>query len=234
MKIAVMQPYTFPYIGYFQLIHAVDTFVFYDDVNFIKKGFINRNAILVNKERHQFVIPCKGVSQNKAINTIELSFDLKSRSKLLKSIKLAYKKTDNFDIIYPIVEEILRDESLETIADFAIYSVYLVCDYLGITTRLKRSSKDFPISKSLGTSERIIAICKAENATNYINPIGGIELYDKSDFKGQGIDLHFLKSLNVPYQQFDHDFVPWLSIIDVLMFNSKEDISDMLNAFELQ
>ncbi|NND51911.1 MAG: WbqC family protein [Flavobacteriaceae bacterium] len=233
MKIAIMQPYSFPYIGYFQLLNAVDTFVFYDDVSFIKKGYINRNSILVNKEKNQFVIPCKMISQNKRIDEIELSFDEKARHKLLKTIKLAYRRAPYFDSFYPILEDYFLDQSMTTISEFAIGSVKLISNFLGILTQFKQSSIEYAESINLNKTDRLIAICKKENASTYINPIGGVELYKKSDFEEHGISLKFHKSNPITYQQFDHDFVNWLSIIDVLMFNSKEEVSVMLNDYEL-
>lgn len=233
MKIAVMQPYSFPYIGYFQLLNAVDTFVFYDDVSFIKKGFINRNSILVNNKRNQFVIPCQGISQNKRIDEIQLSFNEKSRHKFLKTISLAYRRAPHFEIIYPILEDFIKDQSMETISEFAMSSVKLISKFLNISTQFRHSSRDHSQTLGLNKTERLIAICKEENASIYMNPIGGIELYDKSDFDEHGICLKFHKSNIITYQQFDHDFVNWLSIIDVLMFNSKKEISIMLNDYEL-
>ncbi|WP_452227713.1 WbqC family protein [Lacinutrix sp. MEBiC02404] len=233
MKIAIMQPYVFPYIGYFQLIHAVDEFVFYDDVNFIKRGYINRNNLLVNGEKHQFVIPCKNISQNKLIKDIEILFDDKGKQKFLKTLQQTYKKAPFFNEVYFLLEKLITEDSSKTISEFAIGSIKAISNYLSLTCKWAVSSKDYEESRGLKKEERLIQVAKKAKATTYINPLGGLELYKKEDFESHDITLHFLKSNNINYKQFSNDFVPWLSMIDVLMFNSILDIKKMLNEFEL-
>lgn len=233
MKVAIMQPYIFPYIGYFQLINIVDTFVFYDDVNFIKKGFINKNNLLLQGKRSPFTISCKKISQNKFINQTELNFDSKERSKLLLTIVQNYSKAPFFKNVYPILEDFFCSYNKKFISLMAADGIILVAKYLNINTSFKFSSKEHQESISLKAEERIIAICKKENADQYFNPIGGVKLYDKSNFSESNIYLNFLKSNSITYKQFNNDFVPWLSIIDLLMFNSKEEILIMLNDYEL-
>ena len=233
MRVAIMQPYVFPYIGYFQLINAVDQFIFYDDVNFIKRGYINRNNILVQEEKHRFVIPCKGMSQNKKINEVELFFDEKAKAKFLKTISLSYQKAPFFDEIYTILNKFIDSNTSKTISDFAMQSVKLIANYLELKVKWSVSSSQFNKSQALKKEARLIHITKECQADTYINPIGGQELYHKAMFKKHDISLYFLKSNPVTYQQFTNDFVPWLSIIDVLMFNSVSDIKTMLNDFEL-
>ncbi|RKE97998.1 WbqC family protein [Ichthyenterobacterium magnum] len=233
MKVAIMQPYIFPYIGYFQLINAVDTFVFFDDVNFIKKGFINRNNLLIKGERSPFTISCKKISQNKFINKTELNFDSKEISKLLFTIKHNYNKAPYFKNIYPLLENFFCLDNKKTISVMAAESTMLVAKYLNLNTTFKYSSISHHDSISLKGENRIITICKKEKAIQYINPIGGVDLYEKPKFKVHNIDLNFLKPNAIPYKQFNNDFVPWLSIIDVLMFNSINSVKQLLNNYEL-
>ncbi len=233
MKTAIMQPYVFPYIGYFQLINAVDTFVFYDDVNFIKKGFVNRNSLLVNGESYQFTIPCKSISQNKLIMDIDLSFDEKSRLKILKTIEQAYQKAPFFKIVFPFLEHFIIDNSSNKISEFAIDSVKLIANYLNLKSNWKTSSTGHFDSKKLKKEFRLFQIAKKEQTTTYINPIGGIDLYDKEDFEKENLTLKFLKSEPNTYQQFANEFVPYLSIIDVIMFNSVEQTKSLLNQYVL-
>ncbi|PKQ46719.1 WbqC family protein [Confluentibacter flavum] len=233
MKVAIMQPYVFPYLGYFQLIQAVDTFVFYDDVNFIKKGFINRNSILVNGKAHQFTIPCSAVSQNKLIKNVPLHFDEKLRAKFIKTLHQAYKEAPFFETIFPLMEPFFNKRTYNSISDMAIDSVLLMSNYLGLDKNWVISSQTHKESQHLKKENRILAIAKKENASTYINPIGGMSLYSKAFFENQGIHLYFLQSEPIAYKQFKNEFVPWLSILDVVMFNSKEDIQTMLTTYKL-
>ncbi len=226
-----MQPYIFPYIGYFQLINAVDQFVVYDDVNYINKGWINRNNILINGKSNLFIIPLSEVSQNKHINKISLSGDLKWRNKLLKTIELAYKKAPFFNEAFPVIKEILLFED-KGLSGFSIFSLQKISDYLIIDT-VFRISSEIDKNNELKGQHKIIEICKKLNATNYINAIGGQELYAKVNFESNKIALNFLKTQEIKYMQFGNLFTPWLSIIDVMMFNSPEQIKDFLNQYEL-
>lgn len=227
-----MQPYFFPYIGYFQLINAVDTFVIYDDVNFIKRGWINRNRILLNGIINYFTIPCKKVSQNKLINEIQIAFDLNEKTKLLKTFYYAYHKAPYYNAVIHLIEQILSKE-YETIAELATESILAVCGYLSIRTRIITSSVKFN-NHLLKKADRLIDICRVLDAETYINPIGGVDLYGKQYFMDRGVHLYFLETKPVIYKQFVQPFVPWLSIIDVLMFNRAEQLKIFLNEYELK
>jgi hypothetical protein len=233
MSIAIMQPYTFPYIGYFQLIHASDVFVFYDDVNFINRGWINRNRILLNGKDHLFTIPCSDASQNKLINEVALQDDEKAIQKLLSTFKQAYSKAPYFKDVYSMLEDTLLAGS-KTIAALAIKSVTNICKYLELERTLKISSEEYD-NRELKKADRLIDICHREGITHYINAAGGKEIYTKEYFGERGISLNFLNSVKQEYKQFNNPFVPWLSVIDVLMFNTKEDIVDrILPAYTLE
>jgi hypothetical protein len=231
MKLAIMQPYIFPYIGYFQLIKAVDKFVIYDDVNFINRGWINRNRILVNGKDSLFTIPLKEASQNKLINEIEVNWDDAWKSKWLKTLEQSYKKAPYFQQVLPIIEQTLGQEKT-IFSEIIVENLKLINAYLGITTEIISSSSIYQ-NTELKAQTRIVDICLQEKANHYINPIGGIELYQKEVFEEKGMQLNFIKSKPVQYPQLKNDFVPWLSIIDVLMFNSVEQIQTFLDSYEL-
>jgi WbqC-like protein family len=231
MKLAVMQPYVFPYIGYFQMVNAVDIFVFYNDVNFIKKGWINRNRILLNGGEFLFTIPCADASQNKLICDTKISFDIKERKKLLATIRQAYKKAPFFNEVYRIVENVLATD-YEFIDEMAIMSVKETCKYLNVATQFKESNNRYNNSE-LAQADRLVNICLQEKADQYINAQGGADLYDKEYFQFRNISLQFIKPGEIVYKQFDNVFVPSLSIIDVLMFNEKEVVKQTLQSFEL-
>lgn len=231
MKVSIMQPYFFPYIGYFQLIANSDVFVIYDDVNFIKKGWINRNTILVNNSPYLFSMPLQNVSQNKHINEIFISDLDKWKRDLLKTISSSYKKAPFYQDVYPLIEKIISFDELN-LALYIQNSLQNLCEYLSLNTRLIMSS-EIVKNNDLRGENKIIDICLQLGATQYVNAIGGIELYTQENFQVKNIDLKFIKSENIIYQQFKNEFKPWLSIIDVIMFNSVEDTRMLLNKFEL-
>ncbi|MBU46862.1 MAG: hypothetical protein CMD28_05455 [Flavobacteriales bacterium] len=228
MNLTVMQPYLFAYIGYWQLINAVDIFVIYDDVNFIKRGHINRNTFLQNQKPQLFTLELVGASQNKKINEIDVGNNSK---KLLKTIRQNYSKAPFFTDVFPVLEEILNNGQKE-LSKFLGSSLVKISKYLNIETKFLYSS-DIKNDKALKAQDRLIEISKTLNATSYINSIGGIELYDKSVFSQNDINLSFLKTYEISYKQFNNEFVPNLSIVDILMFSSKDNIKNMLNHFQL-
>ncbi len=231
MTLAIMQPYFLPYIGYMQLMSAVDTFVLYDDVAFINRGWINRNRLLINGQEHLFTVPLRDASQNKRINEVHLADDPKWRSKLLKTIEQGYRKAPYYQAVMPITEKIVNFAT-DSIADLVHVSLLELNQYIGLSTRLIQSSSIYN-NVELKAQERILDICRQENATGYINPIGGIELYDKPTFALAGVNLNFIKAKPVEYPQFKGDFIPWLSIVDVLMFNDIATVQAFLGEYEL-
>lgn len=232
MKVGVMQPYFVPYIGYWQLINVVDKYVIYDDVNFIKRGWINRNQILINGTPCFFNIPMLGMSQNKLINQIEVNHDKNMLDKNIRTIQENYRRAPFYNEVYPMIEKILNCKE-KNIAGYIINSLYLICDYLDIKTELIVSST-MKKDNTLKGQSKILDICQRLGATEYYNAIGGKELYSREEFTNKGIQLYFLKSKELTYEQFGADFVRNLSIIDVLMFNSCDKVKQYLNDFDLE
>ena len=231
-RLSIMQPYFFPYLGYFQLIWAADRFIFYDDVNYITGGWINRNRILINNTAKYLTIPCSKASQNKLIQEINHSLDDKNREKLVRKIKHAYKNAPHFKEVYPLIRDVIYANSM-TISEVAITSIRVTMDYLGIATPLKKSSASYHNQHLHGTA-RILDICKKEDASTYTNAIGGREIYSRQDFSDEGIDLKFLKPIIPTYEQFSGPFLSGLSIIDVLMFNTIPQVHEMLSEYTLE
>lgn len=236
MTLAIMQPYFLPYIGYMQLMNAVDTFVLYDDVAFINRGWINRNRLLINGQEYLFTVPLKDASQNKRINEVKLADDQKWRSKLLKTVEQGYRKAPYYATVMPLTEKIVNFAT-DSIADLVHNSVVELNQYLSLTTRLVASSSVYENSH-LKAQERILDICRQEGATRYINPIGGIELYDKPTFAQAGIKLNFIQAKRVDYPQLNRtggpdNFIPWLSVLDALMFCDVPTVRAMLGEYEL-
>lgn len=225
MTTVVMQPYIFPYIGYFQLVKSADHFVFYDDVDFIKGGWINRNRISINGQGKIFTIPLLNSSSNKKINQIGIFRKSKDIQKILKSIKFEYSKAPYFQDVYPWVETIFNTE-YSSIASMAGQSVIKTSEYLKLDTTFCYSSELAPETQNLSRSQRLISITKKLNSSHYINSIGGIGLYTKEEFEKAGIKLDFLKPVISEDDQ--------LSIIDKIMYNSIQDIQNQLLNFQLQ
>ena len=231
MKVGIMQPYFFPYIGYFQLIHAVDLFVVYDNIKYTKKGWINRNRMLQNGKGVKFSLPLKNDLDSLNVCERQLAADF-NRDKLLNKFKGAYLGAPYFAQTFPLVEEIVRYEEVNLFR-FLHYSIAKTCEHLGITTEIRVSS-DIAIDHGLKSQDKVLALCESLGASIYVNAIGGMVLYSKEAFLEKGIALKFIKSRPFDYTQFGNYFVPWLSIIDVMMFNSVAAIKECLShSYEL-
>ena len=233
MKLAIMQPYLFPYIGYFQLIDAVDKFILYDDVQFIKDGWINRNRILPNGHEKMFTIPLVKASYTDSICDRIIASDqwVKERTKLLTTIRQGYAKAPHFNQAMELIEPCLFYES-KRLTEFIVNALRACCGFMGITTELILSS-ELSIAVDLRGQDRVVSICKQLGFDHYINAIGGKTLYDRANFESQGIRLSFLQTKDVQYSQFKNDFIPYLSIIDVMMFNSRDQVRDYLGMYDL-
>ena len=230
MKVGIMQPYFFPYLGYWQLLSAVDKYVVYDDVAYIKGGWINRNNILLNCKSHLITLPLEQASSFKNINEIDITHNMKQREKVLKTLEAAYKKAPFFETIFPLLSNLIM--SSKTIAELNYNSILDVKEYLGLNTEIILSS-ELEKDNTLKGQEKVIHINKLLHSDTYYNAIGGTELYDKASFDQFGLKLLFLKMSDLKYGQFQNDFVPGLSIIDALMFNCINDIKQLLKQFTL-
>lgn len=222
-----MQPYFMPYIGYFQLINCVDVFVVYDEIEYTKKGWINRNRILKNDTDELISLPLKKDSDFLFINQRYLSDTWpKDKNKMLNIIKESYRKAPFYNQTIALVDRCLNEPNTN-LFDFILSSMKSFCEHLSITTKIIVSSTiDF--NNNLKSVNKVLSICKTLNADDYINPIGGTDLYTKDLFNLNGLNLHFLKSNNIVYKQYNNDFVSFLSIIDVLMFNSIDEVKEIL------
>jgi hypothetical protein len=230
-KLAIMQPYFFPYIGYFQLISAVDTFVIYDNIKYTKKGWINRNRILRDGKEVMFSLPLKKDSDYLDICERELSKDF-NPDKLLSQFKGAYQRAPYFAQTFPLVEQVVRYDDVNLFR-FLHHSIVKLCEHLDIKTEVKISS-ELSVDDDLKGQDKVLSLCEALSAETYINAIGGLELYPKETFQKKGIELKFIKTKLFEYPQFSHAFVPYLSIVDVMMFNHLNQVRDFIaNNYEL-
>ena len=226
MTLAIMQPYLFPYIGYWQLVYSADTFVIMEDLHYIKQGYINRNSILVNGKAQRITLELMHASQNKLMTEIEIG---NNREQLLKTVERAYKHAPYFNDVFPLIRTVLEFPE-KNLAKFTSNSIVKISNFLGLDTKFVHSC-DFERDHRLRAQDMVLDICKKFNATNYINTIGGQKLYSSEVFKDHGINLNFIEPEIIEYRQFKNEFVPKLSIIDVMMFNSREEIDEMLKKF---
>jgi WbqC-like protein family len=226
VKLAIMQPYFFPYVGYFQLIGAVDLFVVYDNIKYTKKGWINRNRLLQSGKDVMFSLPLKSGSDSLDVRDREIApgFD---RDSLLRQFAGAYRKAPHFAQTYELIERCVRYETAN-LFEFLHHSLVQTCRHLSIGTRVVASS-DIAMDHELKSQDRVLATCLAVGATSYVNSIGGWDLYAGEAFRARGVELRFLQSKPFEYPQFDNTFVPWLSIVDVMMFNSREAVAHCLS-----
>ncbi len=252
MKLGIMQPYFFPYIGYFQLIKSVDKYILYDNLNFIKYGWINRNNVIVKKSGKTWItVPLKSKSSFIKIKDTEINNCEDWRGRIKKTLFFSYHPAPMFNKVFPLIEELV-DFDTNKISDLNRNSIIKLCKYLNIYTEMEPSSEKYQyiedklnhyqhknIDDTLQDQEynqkiaRIIEFCKVEKADTFINAIGGINLYPKGIFQDNNIRLYFVKTKPIIYRQFTDEFIPNLSIIDVMMFNSRKEIREILNQYEL-
>jgi len=231
MRLAIMQPYFLPYIGYFQLIGAADVFVLYDNIKYTKKGWINRNRYLQNGHDALFTLPLKKDSDALDIVGRELAEDFDPK-KLLNQFHGSYYRAPHFAHTFQLLEAILCHQH-RNLFHFIQNSLRLVCTHLALETQIVISS-EVEVDHQLKNQDRVIAVCTALGADCYINAIGGMQLYTKGDFEVHGLSLKFLQSKPIEYAQFGASFIPWLSIVDLLMFLPLEVVQEKIsNHYEL-
>lgn len=216
-----MQPYFFPYVGYFQLIAASDKFVIYDNIKFTKKGWINRNRFLLNGVAATFSIPLVRNSDYLDVAVRKISPEYQ-RGKLIRQFRSAYQRAPCFEGVFPLIEKIINFES-DNLFEYIHHSVEQLCRHLEIETEIIISS-DIPIDHNLKGQRKVLALCRQLDADEYINPIGGLELYSREEFQVAGVNLKFINTKPTAYPQNGAPFVPNLSIIDMLMFNSLDQV----------
>lgn len=216
-----MQPYFFPYIGYFQLMAAVDLFIVYDNIKYTKKGWINRNRMLQGGKDVMFSLPLRSDSDALDVRERSLAADF-NRSKLLDQLRGAYSRAPYFAKVFPMVELAVRSED-QNLFGYLQHGLTVVSSTLRLQMPIRVSST-IDIDHSLRSQDKVIALAKAVGASTYINPIGGLALYDRQFFQDHGLKLQFIRSTPFEYPQFGDTFVPWLSIVDVLMFNPLGDV----------
>lgn len=233
MKLAIMQPYAFPYLGYFQLAAAADRFLLFDDVA-CSRCWINRNRLLdrATGEPWTFTIPLSGASRGGAIAALEIGGRPRWREKLLRRIEHEYAAAPHFATTWATLEPLLANPE-PSLAKFLHKTVTTLFETLGIETELGATSELPYDNRALAGERRLVDICRREGASDYLNPEGGRELYGGANFAAAGVALHFVEHIERPYRQFGGDFVPRLSIIDAMMFCGPAELRGLLSAYRI-
>lgn len=232
-RIGAMQPYLFPYLGYFQLIAAVDEFVLGDDLQYVKESWINRNRVLINRQEKMITFPLRRSGHLSRINEKFFAEDFpRQRSALLKQLRNAYANAPCFGQAFPLIEELIGHDEMN-MARYAEHAIRGICAYLGIATAIRLSSS-LELGSFSDRQDRVIATVRRLGGDTYLNPIGGVALYDAGYFSRHGIGLRFHRMDPVVYRQFGNPFVPSLSIIDVMMFNPKPELSRLLQCYRVE
>jgi len=216
-----MQPYFFPYIGYFQLIHCVDTYVNLDHVSFMKRSYMTRNVL---KNNTRINVNVSGGSQNKKCNEVYVNFENNYISKFLKTLENLYSKESNYD---SILNNIILPEFINrqiTISEFNLNLIKRICNYLDVETKIINTSEGLT---NLKKGEGLKSITKKIGSNVYVNAIGGQSLYNKDDFKNDNIELNFIEMGNV---DFDNKYS---SILDLLFRYDKSHIQKQIKNYKL-
>lgn len=234
MKLAIMQPYLFPYIGYFSLISNTDYFIFFDTPQYIRKGWINRNRILgANGETTYFTVPIQKADRNTPIDKTVISYNSDWKMKILGQLNI-YKKAPNYNKVINLVEDVFSIDTI-WISDLAIRSIVKTCEYLGIDMQYDIFSKmNLKLPQIKEPDEWALYITKELGYSTYVNPPGGMSFFNREKYRKSDIDLQFLLQEIIPYRQNRENFMPALSIIDIMMFCSCSEICEMLCKYKIE
>jgi hypothetical protein len=233
MKIAIMQPYLFPYIGYFSLIKATDFWVVFDNVQFIRHGWIERNRVLNSNGGCQYIkVPLVKASRQNLIKDTYIRFDENWEDKILAQLTCYKKKAPYYSEVINLIEQIFQKKHKE-ITSLNVLALEKISEYIGISFDYKifsQTEMDFS-SAIKEAGDWALQISKYYNANMYINPYGGKDIFNIESFQNEGIDIKFLKNNLDSYNQKKNKFEPGLSIIDVLMFNSPFETQKLIDSY---
>lgn len=235
MKIGIMQPYFFPYIGYFSLIKYVDKFIFFDTPQYISHGWVNRNRILDQKGNPDYItVPIKKVSRETPIKEIEISMDKNWRETIVGKLSVYKRKAPNYDAVINFVKDILYGSEYSNLSELNCMSIERTCEMIGLTNDFSVFSKmDLQIGQVNAPDEWALYITRALQGDIYVNPPGGQSFFDKEKYESNNIKLQFLESRLRPYIQRIGRFEPGLSILDAMMFCKNDEIKDMLEDYRI-
>jgi len=234
MKLAIMQPYFFPYIGYWQLIHATDTFVLFDDAQYMRHGWVNRNRILKPGGGWQYIlVPLAKHVAKESIKNVHAHPEEKWKERIIAQLAHYKRKARYFDEINQMVSEILFSGNEQSIAAINFATIVKLCAYLDVKKEIIQSSEqNFDYADVGDAGEWALRIGEQMGATEYINPAAGAVLFSQEKFSSSNIKLSFLTPHEIVYSQRGV-FEPSMSIIDVLMFNGMEGTKELLKNYSI-
>ena len=255
MRLAIMQPYFMPYIGYFQAIAAVDKYILYSNLTFIKEAWMNRNRLLMRDGTIVLAtVPIRSKSSHTMIYDVEIDNSKPWKEKLLRTLQMCYSRKPYYDETYPLIVDLLAPD-YNLLKDLNAATTIGIARHLGINTQIEAdNSRYLPMEHTLQYIEsdysllphlerthpirkvaRVIEMCRREGADHFINAIGGQQLYSKDEFAQYGIRINFVQTNPIQYRQDTKtgEFVPNLSIIDVLMNNGREGTQLLLTQYTL-
>jgi hypothetical protein len=235
MKIAIMQPYFLPYLGYYSLIKNVDRWIFNDEVQMINKGWVQRNRILKQYGGWSYIrVPLVKYKHTEIIKNVKIRNDENWQCKILAQIKHYKRNAPYFFEVIHFLEEVF-DHNFETITSQNAFLIEKTCEYIGLDFKYEiLSEMNLEIGEVTESDEWSLKICQSLNHSHYINPIMGKQFYDTKKYDKAGIKINFLNWQCTPYNQFTESFVEGLSILDVMMFNTPEEILKMLDVYNLE
>ena len=233
MKLAIMQPYFFPYVGYFSLMDYADYFISFDTAQYISHGWINRNRILSsNGEPIYMTVPIKKATRETAIKDIEIDNTQDWKGKIFGQLTAYKRKAPKYKETTDVLYDILNSSDTTLLSRLNFHILKSIANYLGIECDFDEFSEmNLAVSDVSEPDEWALNISKALGANEYVNPPGGITFFDKNMYDNAGIELKFLKSKLKPYIQRIGRWEPGLSIIDVMMFCDKDEILDILKDY---
>ena len=235
MKIAIMQPYFFPYIGYFSLIQNTEHFIFFDTPQYIRKGWINRNRIIGgNGKDIYFTVPVEKVERDTAIRNVPISYKDDWREKMMGQLTIYKKRAPYYQNVTELVRSVITPD-YRNISELAIASIKKTCEFIDMKLECdiysEMSLPEFTVKEP---DEWALYITKYTGYDTYVNPPGGKTFFKQEKYKNEGIELQFLSQELIPYRQRTKEFIPGLSIIDVLMFCTPDEIKEMMDHYVVE
>jgi hypothetical protein len=231
-SVAIMQPFFFPYLGYFSLMKHTDNWIVFDDIRYSNQAWGNRNRILKHPEGWAWInVPVKDHKRETFYSNILIQNEINWKRKIINQFEYYKIHAPFYKDVLKIIQEVFS-EDFSHLVDLNIHAMKKVCEYLKIDFKYtKFSEMNLGINSVQHPGQWALEICKAIKSTNYVNPCEGHPIYDKKEYDDAGISLQFIINRVSPYDQKRAEFEARLSIIDVMMWNSVERVNELIDDF---
>jgi hypothetical protein len=216
-----MQPYFFPYLGHFSLIASVDRWYVFDITQYTPRTWMNRNRVLHPRGGTQYVtVPLANSSNSIRTSEARVLDPAAARQSIVGNLTHYKRHAPYYRSVVALVQEAFDTATNQSLVELNVRGLQTVCRYLGMRFDFEVCSElDLALPTSLGAGDWAPNICSLVGATSYVNPIGGQGLFDPAEFSRRGVDLYFAKTTEFSYPTTPHQYEPYLSILDVLMWN---------------